>query len=191
MILLDAVNLCLRYIGEMPVPEGVDIDTLDELHEAKIIRREIGEKSKELQTRGWWYNREAWTFIPDSINKKVQIPVTVLSLKSDNNNVVERGGILYDLDNNTYEFEDSVECEVIWEVDFENLPFTMASYIAYSTARDVQSFLRGDVATDKRLEQKVGQAYLKLQREDLAFNNYNLISGGRLVNRTTKPTPVT
>lgn len=187
MILLDAVNLCLRYIGEMPIPTPVDIDSLDELHEARIIRNELLTTSRELQTRGWWFNREPWEFIPNSVDSKIAVPVSVLALKGTGANYVVRGGNLYDVEGNTLIFNDKVECLVIWELTFEELPQSFAQLVAYTTAMDVQSFLRGDTAADQRLRQKVSEAYLVVQKEDLAYNQYNLIAGTRLVDRTTKP----
>lgn len=191
MVLLDAVNLCLRYIGEMPVPSTVDIDSLDELHEARIIRNELLTTSRELQTKGWWFNREPWEFIPNSVDSKIAVPVTVLTIKGTGANYVIRGGNLYDVEGNTFIFDDKVECLVIWELSFEELPQSFAQYVAYTTAMDVQSFLRGDTATNERLRQKVAESYLVVQKEDLSYNQYNLISGTRLVDRTTKPIGIT
>lgn len=187
MILLDAVNLCLRYIGEMPVPSAVDIDSLDELHEARIIRNELLTTSRELQTKGWWFNREPWEFIPNSVDSKIAVPVPVLTIKGTGANYVIRGGNLYDVEGNTFIFNNKVECLVIWELTFEELPQSFAQLVAYTTAMNVQSFLRGDTAADQRLRQKVSEAYLVVQKEDLAYNQYNLIAGTRLVDRTTKP----
>lgn len=190
MIILDAVNTCLRYLGEMPIPSTVDIDSLDELHEAKIVRNNLLQVSRELQTKGWWFNREPWTFIPDSTTGKILIPVTALSIRGASKTVINRGATLYSLDDTSYVFTDPVDCVVVWEINFEDLPETFAEFITYTTAQDVQSFLRGDTSTDTRLQGKVSQSYLKVQREDIAFNQYNFISGTRLVDRTTRPTPV-
>lgn len=190
MILLDAVNICLRYLGEMPVPSTVDIDSLDELHEAKIVRNNLVQVSREIQAKGWWFNREPWTFLPDSTTGKIAVPTTVLSVRGTNTSVISRGATLYSLTNTSYVFTEAVDCVVVWEVEFEDLPETFAELVSYTTARDVQSFLRGDTSTDARLTAKVQESYLKVQREDIAFNQYNFISGTRLIDRTTRPTPV-
>ena len=191
MIILDAVNTSLRYLGEMPVPSTVDIDSLDELHEAKIVRNTLLQVSKEYQAKGWWFNRENWTFVPDSVTGKIGIPPTVLSIRGTTTKVINRGGTLYSFDNVSFDFTDGVECLVVWEIPFEDLPESFAELVTYTTARDTQSFLRGDTSTDARLTAKVQESYLKVQREDIAFNQYNFISGTRLVDRTTRPTPVT
>lgn len=191
MILLDAVNLCLRYIGEMPIPSSVDIGSLDELHEARIIRNELINTAGELQTRGWWFNREPWELVPDAVNGKIVVPETVLAIKGTSANYTIRGGNLYDVSGNTFLFDNKVECLIVWSLDFEELPQSFAQLVTYTTARDVQSFLRGDTSADNRLKEKINHAYLTVQKEDLSHGQYNLIAGTRLVNRTTKPTPVT
>lgn len=188
MLLNDSINICLRYIGETPVPTGVDIDSLDPLHEAVIIRTMLDEVSEDLQATGWWFNREAWVFSPD-INNKIGIPPTVLSLLVDDN-YIQRGGSLYDRDNQSYEFTDTVEATVIWKWDFEELPRTFASYVTYMTAKQVQIFLNGDDFTDSDLEKQIYQALVRVEKEHMRNSNYNLISGTRIVSRTTTPTPV-
>ena len=191
MIMLDAVNTSLRYLGEMPVPPTVDIDSLDELHEAKIVRNTLLQVSREYQSKGWWFNRENWTLVPDSVTFRVAVPSTALAVRGVSNNVLTRGNTLYNLETTSYEFTDPVECVIVWNLEFESLPESFADLVTYVTARDVQSFLRGDTTTDARLSQKVQESYIKVQREDIAFNQYNFISGTRLVDRTTRPTPVT
>ena len=190
MILLDAVNTCLRYIGEMPVPPTVDIDSLSELHEAKIIRTTLQQTSREYQTRGWWFNKESWRFLPNSATGTIAIPVTVISLYGTSNTVLNRGGFLYDVDNQSLDFDDGVDCEVIWEVPFENLPSSFADLVTYATAKDIQAFLRGDTAADKRLSERIAQSYTLVQKEHLNYTKPNRIQGNRLVNRTSIPSGV-
>ena len=189
--MLDAVNTSLRYLGEMPVPPTVDIDSLDELHEAKIVRNTLLQVSREYQSKGWWFNRENWTLVPDSVTKRIAVPSTAISIRGVSASVLPRGNTLYSLTDTSYEFTDAVECVIVWNLEFESLPESFADLVTYTTARDAQSFLRGDTTTDTRLAQKVQESYVKVQREDIAFNQYNFISGTRLVDRTTRPTPVT
>lgn len=189
MILNDAVNICLRYIGEAPVPAGVDIDSLDPLHEAYQARDMLEEMSGDLQSTGWWFNRESWTFQPD-INKRIGVPSNVLSLTADDD-VVNRGGSLYNRADQSFEFDAEVSATVIFKWDFETLPTVFAKWVTYETARDLQDFLRGDNTVDAKLEQQAFKAKLRVDREHLAQSNFNLISGTRLVDRTSIPSPVT
>lgn len=190
MIKNDAINLCLRYIGEAPLPDGVAVEDLDSQHEASIINNILDELSKSVQAEGWWFNREAWTFQPDSTTNKIAIPSTVLYFETEAGDYLVRGNTLYDKDNKTYSFTASVDATVYWEVDFESLPLVAARYINYLAAQEAQVFFNGDSAIDKDLQTKITKAFIELRRAELRQSNYNLISGSRLVSRTTNPTGV-
>ena len=46
---IDAINRMLRYIGELPVPTDVVIDSLEEGHEASLARTILRETLREEQ----------------------------------------------------------------------------------------------------------------------------------------------
>ena len=189
MIINDAVNIALRYLGEMPVPDGVDIDSLDPLHEAYISREILIQKSKELQSQGWWFNRETWDFTPDTSNR-IGVPPSVLTFDTTDDDVIKRGGSLYDRENRTYEFTSSVEGDVVWYWEFADLPEVMANYITYTAAQQVQLFFTADDFTDSKLDTEIQRAFIRVQREDMRNNNYNLVTGNRLIGRDSLPTAI-
>jgi|ETNmetMinimDraft_24_1059892.scaffolds.fasta_scaffold45643_2 GR25 family glycosyltransferase involved in LPS biosynthesis len=190
MILTDGVNQCLRAIGEIKIPDGVDLDSLDPLHEAVQIRDIINEFSKEAQTTGWWFNKEDWTFIPDVTTGKISIPVNVLSIRGTTRNVILQGNNLYDVDEQTLIFEDDVVCETVFERDFEQAPESFAKWVVLKSAQEAQFTFKGDTFTDKKLEQRIREAYIVLEREQHRNKSYNLITSSRLVDRGSNPTPV-
>ena len=188
MLKLDAINTCLRYVGETSIPDGVDLDSLDSLHQARIIDSIIDSKSKEVQTGGLWFNVEDWEFLPDA-NNRIGVPPNVLELETDGG-IILRGGSLYDTVNKTYEFTDKVSALVTWEWDFEELPQSVASLITYLSAQQAQILFIGDTTTDRELQRQIDLASLAVKREDIRQHKPNLISGNRLVNRSSKPSPV-
>lgn len=190
MTLIDGVNKCLRAIGEIKVPDGVDLDTLDPLHEAVQIRDIIIEQNKELQTSGWWFNVENWTFLPDALTNKIGVPVTVLALRGVSTNVILQGNNLYDVDNQSLEFDDGVECITTFERDFEDTPESFAQYVIATSAEEAQFTFKGDDTADRKLEKAVNKAFLKVERENMRNKNINLISTGRLTDRGANPTPL-
>ena len=188
MLKLDAINTCLRYIGETPIPDGVDLDSLDTTHQARIISNIIDSKSKEIQLKGLWFNVEDWEFLPDA-NNRIGVPPNVLSLYNDNG-IILRGGSLYDTENKTFEFTDKVSATVIWEWDFEELPHSVASLITYLSAQEAQILFIGDATTDRELQRQIDIANIAVNREDINHTKPNLISGNRLVDRTSIPSPI-
>lgn len=187
MIKTDAINLCLRYIGEAPLPSGINIGTLDPQHEAVIIDQIINEVSEKVQGDSWWFNRENWVFQPDSTTNKINIPSAVISLITTDGDYVVRGQVLYDRDNSTYYFSNPVSTNVVWNVKFEELPSKAAFYIAYLSAQEAQVFFNGDSFVNSDLKEKILKAYADLRKEELRQSGYNLVKGSRIVSRTTNP----
>lgn len=190
MIKTDAINLCLRYIGESPLPIGITLEQLDPQHEANIISQIIDETVSKVSLQGWWFNTESWTFQPDSTTNKIQIPENVLYLKSDTGNYLLRGTSLYDADNQTYSFTTPVVATVVWNLKFSELPTSFAFYVAYTAAQEAQMLFSADSTINTDLAKRIQEAYIRLQREHVRYSKYNLISGQRMVDRTTNPTGV-
>lgn len=190
MIKTDAINLCLRYIGEAPLPVGITLEQLDPQHEANIISQIIDETAAKVSLQGWWFNTESWTFQPDSTTNKIQIPENVLYLKSDIGNYLLRGTSLYDADNQTYNFTSPVVATVVWNLKFFDLPTSFAFYVAYTAAQEAQMLFSADSTINTDLAKRIQEAYIRLQREHIRYSKYNLISGQRMVDRTTNPTGV-
>jgi len=190
MLLIDGVNKCLRAIGEIRVPDGVDIDSLDPLHEAVQIRDIIEEKNKELQLQGWWFNRENWEFLVNTGTNKIDIPVTVIAIKGTSKEVVVRGNNLYDVENKTLLFTDSVECDTVFLQEFEETPESFATWVVLQAAQEAQWTFKGDDLADSRLDREVQKAFVKVEREHLKNKSYNLITSSRLIDRGSNPTPV-
>lgn len=190
MIKTDAINLCLRYIGEAPLPAGITLEQLDPQHEANIISQIIDETAAKVSLQGWWFNTESWTFQPDSTTNKIQIPENVLYLKSDTGNYLLRGTSLYDADNQTYNFTSPVVATVVWNLKFFDLPTSFAFYVAYTAAQEAQMLFSADSTINTDLAKRIQEAYIRLQREHIRYSKYNIISGQRMVDRTTNPTGV-
>ena len=191
MIKTDAINLALRYIGEAPLPEGITIESLDPQHEAVIISKILDETVNKISLQGWWFNTEVWTFLPDSVTNKMQIPDNVLYFKdTGGNNYLLRGSSLYDADNKSYIFTSPVEATVIWGLSFEDLPTSFAFYVAYTAAQETQMLFSSDSTINTDLAKRIQEAFIRLQREHLRYSKHNLITGTRIVSRTTNPAGV-
>lgn len=187
MIKTDAINLCLRYIGEAPLPAGITLESLDPQHEAVIIDQIIDEVSERVQGEGWWFNREAWVFQPDSTTNKINIPSSVISLITTDGDYVVRGQVLYNRDESTYSFTNAITADIVWNILFSELPSKAAYYIAYLSAQEAQVFFNGDSFVNSDLKEKILKAYADLRKEELRQSGYNLIKGSRIVSRTTNP----
>ena len=129
---LDSVNIILSNIGQAPVTA---LDTGNPLTEtAELVLNEI---SRTVQAEGWVFNTEyCYPLIPD-VNENVLIPDNILSMDFSpysDKNVVQRQGKLYDRTNHTYLFDESLELDIVWLEEFEDLPEAFISYITIRAA---------------------------------------------------------
>lgn len=129
---LQAVNTIIANIGQAPVNSLESGNPLVEL--AEQVLEEI---SKAVQSDGWHCNTELHLeYTPDN-NGEIQLQENILSIDSSPSStvqVVTRGGKLYDKYNHTFTFTAPVELDVIWLLDFEDLPAALKNYVTIRAA---------------------------------------------------------
>ena len=182
---LDAINRMLRYIGELPIPSSVTIDSLPEGHEAVIARTVLQETLREEQENKYWFNTFDVTYQPDT-DGYITLPPNLIAFE-DTDYFVE-GGNLYDKEQMTGVFTDPVELTVRLEITFDNIPDVFRTYVVLVAAKHLHVYLNGDETTQKELENKVNLQRNKVERENLKQSKFNLIKGTRLIDRGTNPT---
>ena len=89
---IDAINRMLRYIGELPIPSNVTIDSLPEGHEAVQARTILAETLREEQENKFWFNTFTIKFVPDTENR-ITLPNNVVAF--ENIDYFKEGGDLY------------------------------------------------------------------------------------------------
>ena len=132
---LSSVNAILAAIGTAPVTE------LDYANpEVSLAYNLLQECSIDVQSEGWVFNTENNYPFPPEQSGYIFVPANVLRLDiSDGQvyrdcDVVKRNEQLYDKLNHTFEFKDTVMCDVTWYFDFEDLPTVFQRYITYKAS---------------------------------------------------------
>jgi len=157
---LPAINQILMACGQAPVT------TLDETNpDVAIAYQTLLEISREVQSEGWTFNKEAhYEMTPDS-NNEILIPNNILQIdlhKSDasDKNVIRRNGKLYDKEHHTDQWtEGVVKCDIVWLFDWVDLPRPIQDYITARAATTTSSRIVGDQAQYQMLQQK--EAYTR------------------------------
>lgn len=184
---IDAINRMLRYIGELPIPSATTIDSLPEGHEAVYARTILQETLREEQEEKWWFNTFDIKLIPDT-DGYVLLPSNVVAFESEE--VFVEGGQFYTKEPVSPIFEDPLELTVRYEITFDNLPDVFRTYSILVASRHLHTYLNGDESTQRELVQNINSQRIKLEREHLKQKKYNLVKGGRLVDRATNPTAI-
>ena len=158
---LPAINQILSSCGQAPVT------TLDQTNpEVAIAYDTLLQVNREVQAEGWTFNKEYhYEFTPDA-NNEVLIPNNILQLKLTENaaNVdfdgVRRSGKLYDRQHHRYTWEEhsTIECDIVWEFDWVDLPQPIQDYVTARAATIVSQRIVGDNTQYQMLQQQEGLA---------------------------------
>ena len=146
---LAAVNTIISNVGQSPLN---NLDSGNPL--AELAEGILDEITRAVQAEGWSFNTEyAYPTSPDPITKEVAVRSNMLSVDlspTHKKQVVIRGGKLYDKINHTTVFtEDSLKLDVVWLVDFEDMP---EAYKNYATIRAANVFAGRTVGTQEAVK---------------------------------------
>ena len=173
---LDAVNQILSSVGQAPVT------TLDlQNPEVAIVLNTLREVNRQVQAEGWIFNTERhYELTPDSVTNEIVYPYNLLQIDTNNErhraeyDVVRRNGKLYDRQNHTYTFTDSIYADVVWYFDFTDVPPAIQAYITARAARMCATKMIGDQEINKLLAEQEGQTRAAAIEYDCNQGDYSM-----------------
>ena len=156
---LPAINQILSSCGQAPV---TTLDTTNP--DVAIAYDTLLQVSKEIQAEGWTFNKEYHYKIARNASNEIEIPANMLQIKLTENSAntefdcVRRSGKLYDRQHHTYDLSEiagaEVECDIVWEFDWVDLPEPIQNYIVSRTATFVSQRIVGDATQYQMLQQQ-------------------------------------
>ena len=157
---LPAINQILMACGQAPVT------TLDETNpDVAIAYQTLLEVSREVQSEGWSFNKEAhYEMTPDS-NNEILIANNILQIDlsqshADAKHAIRRNGKVYDKEHHTDQWTDgAVDCDIVWLFDWVDLPRPIQDYITARASSITSSRIIGDNTQYQMLQQK--EAYMR------------------------------
>lgn len=180
--LLEAVNVCLEAIGEMPV------NTLDgsQVDEARVAERVLMELHKEGQTRGWEWNTEySYPFEKDKATGEIVVPANVVrwrpNLSAYARDYQLRGQRVYDRVNRSYKLPETVteiEADVVWLLPWDQVPEPFNRYVLARGTRVVAARVLGDDSTVRFTLMDEQVAMNELMRMEAENEEYNILTSG-------------
>lgn len=154
---LDAVNLCLRALGEQPTPSlDLQYPTLD------LVQPAIDDALLEVQKEGWWFNKfEHYPMEPNATTGLIEVPFDTLKFYPD---CPERhvwvGRYVANVDG-TREITERVTGTRVVLMPFEDIPVVAQMAVMNLAASKVY---RGDAGINN-IYQSVYQDHLLMLRE--------------------------
>ena len=157
---LPAINQILSSCGQAPV---TTLDTTNP--DVAIAYDTLLQVSREVQAEGWTFNKEYhFEFTPDT-NNEILIPNNILQIKltensaNQNKDAIRRSGKLYDRYAHTSQWtEGAIECDVVWEFDWVDLPEPIQNFIVSRAAVLVSQRIVGDQSQYQMLQQQEAYA---------------------------------
>lgn len=171
MTKLDAVNICLSAMGE-PQVSTLDGSVLD----AQLASDLIDETSRSVQAKGWHWNREKRTLVPNA-QGQIILPSNVARVDgySTADDVVQRGNKLYNRTGNTYTFTSSVDVDIYLLLPFEEMSLSSKNFVTIRASRVLQQRLLGSDTLFKFSQADEQQAWVLMMQEEGEIGDYNTL----------------
>lgn len=195
---MGLVNTCLGAIGEAPLPENILLDPVLDIDgnvitpadiqhgtDAYVAKLKVEETTISVLSEGWWFNTDYNFKLYPNENNNIIMPDNVLTIRIKDNYIF-KSGQLYDVSNHTYTITQPVTCDIIWLVDYKDLPPKAYNYIGALAARKFQTSVIGskDLFQYTKIEEEEYRE--ALVREHLRVMGYNL-NVTNITNRTSNP----
>lgn len=170
---LTAINTVLSNIGQAAVT------TIDNDNPMVVMASNtVDEVSNSVQSEGWVFNTERdYPFTPNPDNRIV-IPSNVLQLDTDYTSdcdVVIREGFLYDKRLHTYNFDSQVQLNVVWLVEFDDMPEAFKQYVTMRAANLFAGRAVGSKEAVKFGEREEAQARAAMIEYETQQGDYNML----------------
>lgn len=173
---LEAVNAILANIGQAPV-STLEVSGFEDVASAKTTLERV---SRSVQKKGWHFNTEDDYTLARNADSKIPVPPNALQcdpMSTESIDAVHRGGFLYDRENHTYIFSDSVDCRIVFYLDFEELPEAAREYITIAAARLFQKNRMASDTLDSFTQEDEDKAWADLLEYEVEHGDPNMFSG--------------
>ena len=152
---LQAINQVLASVGQAPVTNLEQTNP-----DVAIVINTLDQVSREVQAEGWTCNQESYLPFARNADNKIPVAANMIrldlsdNLKNKSHDSVQRDGFLYDRRDHTYEWDYNPECDVTWELMWDDLPMPIRDYVTSRAAVMVSQRLIGDPAQYQALQQQ-------------------------------------
>lgn len=168
---LQIINGMLSAVGDDPISDP------DSMYPSAIKARDTLERIDiEMQTSGWWFNKDYQVTLAASVSGEVTLPQNVLAVDLPNDlstKYVQRGTRMYDKLAHSYTIGQSLVVNMISRLALTELP---SIALVYLNAKCIEQFyVDDDGDTDKasRYLRNANIAWTNLVREDLKQKRIN------------------
>ena len=147
---LEAINTILRMVGETPVNSLA----VQELAPGALARELLKEVSRAVQSEGWYFNRQRDKVINPDAHGNLNVSIDTIAVypskyeRWDENAYYITDNKIFDVNNDTFEFQASKQFNLIVLREFDKLPQEFKEYVTMLAGmRYAQSYSQSDILT--------------------------------------------
>ena len=166
-----AINTLLQTIGELPIDTLADVANV---LEAQIAETDIIEAKKLILAQGWDVNTDTgYPFYPTQ-DGYIAVPADILDLRSGKD-IIVRDWQLYNKATHSRKFTEVVNCDVMWNLDFNTLPHPLRYYITLEAARKYQMRMISDTNMYTFTQDDVAEAKMFAKQSNGFTEQFNML----------------
>lgn len=167
---IEAVNHVLQAGGEAPVNSLTE----DSASAVSIVDAMLKEDRLAVLTRGQLFNTR-YPYMEPNTDKHILLGDSVLSIDGWQEDAITQftivDGKLFDVTNQTDEFDTNVHLKILFDANFEDMTTTLQFQVMASTAKSFQRRYQQDQITDVDLVEKEAEAVVRSTEEELRGSN--------------------
>ena len=179
---LDAINTMLSAIGEAPINSLETSSNAD----VSLARNILTEVSKETQSVGWHFNREYDVTLSPTASNEILLADNIASLDVEAANAgssgtsgkviqyVQRGDKIYNKTDHTFTITKSLKCNVVYMLEWTDLPQVARHYIMIKAARRLQDRVVGSTSQHQYNAIDEYQALTALKSTEAQEGDYSI-----------------
>jgi hypothetical protein len=185
----EAINICLQIIGEQIIEGDTSIDGIYEAEQADLL---IETTKEELLSEGWSFNTDYnWELTPDNDGYIVVSENMIRLDPSDTaTKAFRKDSKLYNGEDKSYIWDAAVECDIVWNLDFDDCPPIFQQYVTLKAGRILYQRLVGDTGMLDVLLKDEQEALLRVRLHEDDVNDLNIFDDqtvSRAITRTSNP----
>lgn len=173
---LEAVNVMLATIGEAPVNSlsgTLPVDVSNAVAVLKEVRRKV-------LALGWWFNTDNKVQSALDGDNNITLASNVLRAELTYPDpsivLVQRGTRLYNAETQSYVFTSAPKLNLVYLLDWTELPEQARQYIMHRAARIYQARWVGSPELDSSASRDEMQAHAELRNAEADAANHNIFN---------------
>ena len=180
----------LLTIKEQPV---ASLEELSVLSEASIAEQVLDMSILDILADGYPCNSiKNKVYSPDGITGKIMLPTNTFRARSSDPsyNLMELNGVLWDSDDQTDVFTSNQQLDLLFLVDYNDLPWELKNLVLWTAAIDFERKMRGSPVMTQHLQQKAREAQISADKYKSSVGRPSIFDSYRpwsVINRRGNP----